>query len=247
MLYRLRNSALVVVNPGNLDAYLPGMTAKLDGVEAFAFGRLHKVQRLFRGDPRSLAIKCDVIRAHLLRQYGGIYIDSDALLLDDLDRYFSLFDQHEFFIVKRSSHGKSHVSVNFYGSRPGSSIITMYTDRQMAKLAQGRVFDFTAMGDGTLNPIADEYKERIKVIPEREVQPVTYEEAEQILLSTELGVDDVIKNKGAVFMLFKGVFRKQLKYWTVEDLYRGEILLSKVIRRALPEQEYRRYRGGLNA
>lgn len=235
MLHRLRDSALVVVTPQNLDAYLPGMSNRLRHVQAFAFGRLHKFQRLLRGDPRSLAIKCDVIRAHLLRRYGGIYIDSDALLLDDLTRYFQLLQTRQFFIARRESHGKRHVSVNFYGARAESPVIQAYTDAQMRQIDANEEFDFTALGDVTLNPIVERLEESVEFIPEREVQPVTYEEAETTLLSQRLNVDDVLSGNEAVVMLFKGIFQNQLKDWSIDKLYAGDILLSKIIRRALPE------------
>jgi hypothetical protein len=241
MLHNLRSSTLVAVTPENLDKYLPGMTARLAGVQAHARGRIDSLRRLFKGDTRSLAIKCDVIRAHLLKLYGGFYIDSDAIILGDLCHYFRLLEKHEFAIVKRASHGKSHVSVNFYGSRPFGKVINHYTSSQTAAVAKDKVFDFTALGDVTLNPITHEYEGEICNIPEREIQAVTYEESDTLLLSTTLQPEDVLKGHESVFMLFKGIFQNQLKNSTIEELYYSNILLSKIYRKALPQEKFEEF------
>ncbi|MAT52328.1 MAG: hypothetical protein CMK32_14215 [Porticoccaceae bacterium] len=241
MLHNLHSSTLVAVNPENLDKYLPGMTSRLEGVQAHARGRLDKAKRIVKGDTRSLAIKCDVIRAHLLKLYGGFYIDSDAIVLNDLKPYFDLLDQYEFAIVKRASHGKSHVSVNFYGSRPFGELISRYTAAQTDAISRRKIFDFTGLGDTTLNPIVDDHQDGIYYIPEREVQAVTYEESEAMLLSRDLTPEDVIKGNESVFMLYKGIFQNQLKGISLQDLYYGDMLVSRVYRRALPEEKFKQY------
>lgn len=241
MLHNLRASCLVCVTPGNLDQYLPGMTAQLAGVQAHDRGRMDRLRRLFRGDPRSLAIKCDILRANLLMAHGGIWIDADAVVLNDLSRYHELLQRKEFFIVKRESHGKSHVSVNFYGSRPGATIISRYVDAQRRQYQQRSSFDFTAMGDVTLNPIVEELPELATLVPEREVQPVTFEESEAKLLSRTLEPDDVLTGQESVFMLYHGIFKQQLRGQSIEQLYRGDLLVSKIFRRALPEPAFRSF------
>lgn len=241
MLHNLKNCCLISVTPENLDKYLPGMSKKSSDISAHNLGRIDKFIRFFKGDPRSLAIKCDLIRAHLLKHYGGIYIDSDAIILSDISHYFELLEEHGFIIIKRSSHGKSHVSINFYGSIAQHNVICEYTNEQNNRLNKTRTFDFTDLGDVALNPIANKLKREIYFIPEREIQVVTFEESEKILLSKSVTPSELLNGNESVFMLYNGIFKSQLKGWTIRELYDSDYLVSKIFRRALPEQTFNSY------
>lgn len=241
MLHNLVDSCLVSVTPENVDKYLPGISDKLRGVRAHHRGRLDKLHRIFKGDPRNLAVKCDIIRAQLIKKYGGIYIDSDAIVLRDFNQYFEILAEREFLIMRRESHNKSHVSIGLYGAQEQTEIISRYAEQQLRSISTRKIFDFTELGEVMLTPIIEPLESKVHFIPESEIQPITHEDSHEKMLSAEIEPEDVLNGNEAVFMLFHGIFKNALKSQSIEQLYYGNNLVSKVFRRALPEEVFKSF------
>ncbi|MDV7104659.1 capsular polysaccharide synthesis protein [Vibrio sp. TH_r3] len=88
-------------------------------------GRLDKIRPIIFKNKTDPAVKCDVYRANLINQYGGIYCDASAIALNSLDSYFDIINRERKFIFsQRQSHGKSHYPVSFYGAVKHSDIIS---------------------------------------------------------------------------------------------------------------------------
>lgn len=231
-----------LVTPTNVREYLPDISSRVFEIEAEPLGRFDLYFNRGRRRWSAVAQRADFIRAFLLERYGGLYMDSDALLLADPEPFISLLTSTEFFAVRRSSHGKSHVSVSFYGSRPGGSIISEYANRLRERLAGSLYYSWNEIGAEMLTPITERHPGKFFAIAEHEVQAVTFEDAETMFHHVGLHLDKVAGPDTRVFMLYNGPFRHALKDIDLEKLYRSEMLVSQAFRAAIPEWAFREIR-----
>lgn len=241
MLENLTDCNLNIVTPDNIEKYLPGINNLIGNIEVDIKGRLDRFTRKFSKNRKNLAVKCDVIRAFLLQRYGGIYIDSDAIVLGDLTCYFDKLKEKEFIIARRNSHGKNHCSVGFYGCQANSKIISDYVEQIKLKLKNNSEVSYNDLGGALLTPIVDNYIDTAEILPESEIQPVTFEDARRIFADREVSLTDILPENQKVFMLFNGPFANELKNIAIENLYSSDYFISRVFRKALPKEKYQQF------
>jgi len=241
MLYNLQNCTLVIVTPDNVEKYLPGITKTTQNIQVDIQGRADRFLRKFQSPRKNIAVKCDVIRAQLLQRYGGIYIDADAIILRDLDKYFEYLKSFNFFGMKRSSHGKNHVSVNFYGANANTTIINEYSSKQKSIIVNNSEVHYNQLGGSLLTEVFDNHEKETFCLDEKETQPVTFEDARSVFIDTNIDIEDVISPEQKIFMLYNGPFNNELKDIDIKDLYNSDMLISKVFRKSLPKHAFDQY------
>lgn len=243
MLHHWRDECVVFVTPENLEYYLPGMTRRVSRIEADIEGRRDRILRAFIKQRKSLAVRADVIRANLLRAFGGIYVDASSVALGTLGRYFDVLERGDrsFLISQRETHGRSDYPVGFYGCRTGSDIIEEYVAQIDALLARSCEFDYNGLGTILLSPIVRSKIDQAYVIPEAEIMPVTYERADAMYTgpADTLSLGDSASM--AVFKLFNSPFSGPLARLTVEQLYRADMFIGELFRTAIPESVFQSY------
>ncbi|MGF1685716.1 hypothetical protein L4C36_03365 [Photobacterium japonica] len=239
MLNNLSDCMVIFVNPDNIEKYLPGINQLVDGIEVEVRGRLDRFCRHFTPSNRkNIAVKCDVIRSLLLYYYGGVYLDADAIVLDDFNKYFDLLEQHQFIIPQRQSHNKDHMSISFYGSTAKGKIITLYTQAIKQRLSQNKEVAYNELGAGMLTPIVKAHQDAAYIFDESETQPITYENSVSHFLSTDLNPEDILPKEQIIFMLFNDPFQGEMKNILIQDLYHSDMLISKIFRKAIPEEAF---------
>ena len=242
MLENLEECSLNIVTPENVEMYLPGIGQLINDIEIDITGRADRFLRRFQGGNRkNLAVKTDVIRAFLLRNYGGLYIDADAIVFKDLSKYFDLIDKHEFLGIRRTSKGKDHLSVNFYGSKKNGKLITKYTDRMLTLLSQKREFAYNDLGGQLLTSVFDQEPGSSHILEEAEIQPITFENAREVFASKSIKPEDILDTEQHIMMLFNGPFHNELKNFTLTKLYQSDTFVSRCFRRALSEESFFRF------
>lgn len=228
-----RDYTLKVVTPENVRNYIPDLPARVFRVSLAPNGRVERYFRRAARRARAIAVRADYIRAFLLEKYGGLYVDSDAIILGDLQTYFDRLERAGFLVTRRSSFGKSHASVGFYGSVGGGEIIREYATAMRQRLQCNLDHDWNEVGATLLTSIVDRHRGEVAEVSEEEVQPITFEEADQKFASTSIDPDDVITARTRIFMLYSGPFQKSLAGLDEEELFRSDRLISKIFRRAL--------------
>ena len=233
----LRSAELRLVTRSNLREYLPDLPERIFDIRLAPRGRFEKYFGKTRRRVAAMAVQVDFIRAFLLERYGGFYIDSDAILLGDLDAYFGLLEAYDFCVTRRNSFGKTYATVNFYGSRAGGVVISQYAEALRRRLDGPLDFEWNDAGSTMLTPIVDEHREITFEIPESEVLPVTFEHADRVFTDRHLELDTILSRETRIFMLYSDPFRTTFKDWTARQLYESPILLSQAFRRAIPHIE----------
>jgi hypothetical protein len=89
------------------------------------------------------AHRADFIRAFLLARYGGLWIDSDCLIMQPLRAILDALREHDF-IGHRERSG--YVSNGFMGARPGSRIAATFYRRICAILRSGQPLGWISLG-----------------------------------------------------------------------------------------------------
>ena len=66
------------------------------------------------------AHKADYIRVYIISKYGGIWLDSDVLVLDKLDELFNIIKNKDGFFIKENN---THLWNGVFGSKPNTSFM----------------------------------------------------------------------------------------------------------------------------
>lgn len=165
-----RNSGVrvVLVTPQNINRYLPDRPPWLDRMD-------------------ELAHKADIIRVMLVKRHGGMWLDSDAMVLRDLNFIFDHLAGHDFVGFNLSGgidEAPLHTSVNCFAARPNSKVVTAWGKKQrkfMQRLAKSpaaiKVPGWNAVGSRILDRVCAEYLNEVKLLPFRSICPVLWNES----------------------------------------------------------------------
>lgn len=76
----------------------------------------------------SLAVnhKSDLIRANIIYKYGGIWLDSDTLVMSNLDSLFDIIDKKDGFLIKENN---SIVCTGVFGSKSKTDFLFEWIER----------------------------------------------------------------------------------------------------------------------
>lgn len=244
MLHQWQDATIIFVNEKNVEMYLPGILKRIGNIEVDVRGRIDLFTRKFTKNTRNLAVKSDVIRAHLLRKYGGIYVDASVIAFKSMKPHFETISERShanFLASQRNSHGKDHYPVNFYGCNRQSKIMNSYCHDIDQLLKSKRTFHYNELGASALKPVVESLLEEAIIIDEKKIQPISFEDAQAMYVDQNISVDDVVKEDICLFKLFHSAFDVELKSYSIEQLYYMKGLLGKLFRLALPESEFVKY------
>jgi mannosyltransferase OCH1-like enzyme len=228
---------LNVVTPENAHRYLPDLPKRLMRIALAPRGRIDEYFRRRKRRAAAIPLRADYIRAFLLERYGGLYIDSDAVIIGDLMPIFDEIENAGFVIVRRETFGRDNVSVSFYGSAAHGPIISEYSNALRARLSGNLDYHYNEVGASMLTPIVNKQLRNVTILPERNIQPITFEEADAKFTSTNIQLADVISRETKVFMLHSGPFKGPLAGLSEEEMLQSDRLISKVFRYALGESK----------
>lgn len=75
------------------------------------------------------AHKADFIRIFVLNRFGGIWLDSDNLIMNNLDYYFEILEQYRGFFLKQKE-----ISISFFGSVKDNPYLIEWITRSKKKI-----------------------------------------------------------------------------------------------------------------
>lgn len=227
-----KNSGLeiVLVTPENLRSYLPDLPESILQVD-------------------ELAHKADMIRAMLVMEHGGMWLDSDAIVLRDLNWLFDLLENHEF--VGFNDGGKlteerPWVRVNCFLSRAGGTILSEWVRRQHAKFPR-TVYEWEEIGSALLNPLCVENADRVKILPFETICPIGWDEVEKFK-ARDADVNSILSECFIVMLSNHALAKKEpaLQNMTVEEIAAGDYLLSAIMAHAMHSDPLQGWLGDRN-
>ena len=77
------------------------------------------------------ANQADFVRVHVICEYGGIWLDSDTLVLDSLDSLFDILDKKDGFLIKENNEILCN---GVFGSKKNTIFMETWKNNMMTKL-----------------------------------------------------------------------------------------------------------------
>lgn len=96
--------------------------------------------------------RADYIRVYLLREFGGLWLDTDVIVLRPLQIFTSLLAQHEF-VGYGFFHGEDRVTNAIMASLPRGEFINALFDFITARVRQGPIKQYTEIGPSAVQAI----------------------------------------------------------------------------------------------
>lgn len=215
-----KNSGVEViqVTPETLSQYVPNIPDEL-----YSIGEI--------------AHKADMIRAMLIYEQGGMWLDSDAIVIKNLQWLFKLLDNYEF--VGFNDRGdikdekNTDIRINCFLAQPKSNIIGKWVKAQHQKFPR-TTYGWTEIGTDLLGPICLENRHCVKTISFEKISPIQWYEVEKFTSKT-IDADDLLKNTDIVMLSNQILHDKNMSLTklTVNQIASGHYLLSDVMKKAL--------------
>lgn len=187
-------------------------------------------------DIKEMAHKADMIRALLIYHYGGMWLDSDAIVLSDLNWMFDMLSDYDF--VGFNNNGSFdeaplNVRVNCFLSRPGSNVMKSWVDSQHAKFPKIK-YTWTEIGTDLLDPIIVENKIRVKLLPFDMICPIKWNEVSRFSSMHE-NSRRILNNTHIVMLSNKSLQERspELVQTPLKELSEGSTLIADIIKKAL--------------
>jgi hypothetical protein len=214
-----RNSGcqVVLVTPRTLSDYLPDLPGDILRI-------------------REMAHKADMIRSMLVARYGGMWLDSDAIVLRDLNWLFDLLEHSEFVGFNnegRLEENRPWVRVNCFLSRPRGTVIREWVSRQHSKFPRTK-FGWEEIGTEILHPLCLAARECVKILPFESICPIPWDRVGEF--EREHEDTERISKDSTIVMLSNSQLEKRapaLRRLTCGQIAEADHLLGAIMRFAL--------------
>ncbi|MBV8894485.1 MAG: hypothetical protein JO266_21340 [Acidobacteria bacterium] len=208
---------LVLVTPETLRSYLPQLPEPILQI-------------------REPAHKADMIRTMLVAAHGGMWLDSDAIVLRDLNWLFDLLAEYEFVGFNDAGKlrpGRPWVRINCFLSRPEGEVVSEWVRQQHAKFPK-TVYSWEEIGSALLHGICLNNRQNVKILPFENICPIRWDQVEKFT-SRGTGIVPIVRKCSIVMLSNYTLVRKlpSLQDLTVEEIAEGDYLLSAIMRHAM--------------
>lgn len=122
-------------------------------------------------DQLYVAHRADFIRAFLLANYGGLWVDSDCLVLKSLLPLLNSLNQHQFLGYRERS---GEVTNNLMGASKESTIAKNYYSRVCSILREKLPIEWLTLGSKALTSILDEANVIWCELDVTDIQPICW-------------------------------------------------------------------------
>jgi Capsular polysaccharide synthesis protein len=183
------------------------------------------------------AHKADMIRSRLVLRHGGMWLDSDAIVLGDLNGLFDKLEDHEFIGFNdagRLQPERPWVRVNCFLSRPGGSIVTEWVRSQRQALPR-TTFEWSEIGARMLNAACLRHAPSAAILPFEDICPIPWDRVEDFTVQDDARAAAIL-NRCKIVMLSNHTLQARqapLLALTVDEIMAGDYLLAKVLQRAV--------------
>ena len=180
------------------------------------------------------AHQADYLRINVLNKFGGIWLDSDVLIMNNLDYYFELLEKYDGFFQKRKL-----ISISFFGSRKNNLVLKEWNKRATNLLTQknGKI-NWTDIGTTMIEKIykdQPEFFKNIKILNAYEHSyPVHWSQCvEEFCLKPYDNYKSLItKERNDLIILVNSVY-KFLENKTEEEILNSKMPLNYFLNQSL--------------
>tara|TARA_B100000767_G_scaffold273423_1_gene303489 strand:+ start:1132 stop:2805 length:1674 start_codon:yes stop_codon:yes gene_type:complete len=227
------NSNIHFVTPNNIHRYIKNMDLDLDSI------------RMEDNNKNPIALKADYIRAKLLHDYGGLWVDVDCIIMQDIGQKINdLLLEYDFIGMQKNSKSPSYITNNFIASVKGSVIVKIYLDEITKIIKHKKInneqFSWSEIGSSLLTPIVNQHiNQGVLLLPEHQIHPFDFTEA-SILEEKEKPVEekiDILKEKlhenVQCVMLYNALHSDEFKSLNKEQVLQSNTIIGDLINYSL--------------
>lgn len=185
---------------------------------------------------KELAHKADMIRALLIYHHGGMWLDSDAIVLSDLRWLFDMLPSFDFIGFNNNGSFNDqplNIRINCFLSTPKSKIMEEWVNSQQAKFPKVE-YSWTEVGTDLLNSIILKNKQHAKLLPFDLICPIKWNEVSKFS-SKWANSRSILKNAHIVMLSNKSLHERNpmLTKMSLKKLSNANTLIADIIKKAL--------------
>jgi len=210
------------ITPKNLRKFLPDLNERVYQV-GYDTNPVHTV-----------TARSNYIRAALLKKYGGVWLDSDTLVIRDFEEVHAALHKmkKDFVYSIQEAYKKQYVGACFMGSQKGGKIISAYVNILDYLIKNKTKFKWGDLGHKSLTPIVQKLHKKCYKVEQRKVYPVKIENA-GLFFKEEKRMMSLISEDTLCFTLYNSIFPKKFKTLGRTKLLTGKTVISKAFRHSL--------------
>lgn len=172
----------------------------------------------------NISIKADYIRAKLLQEYGGIWLDADTIVMRAPDEIIPLLDQKDF--LYRTQH-EGLASVGVMASIPNGTLINEYIKQQDTLIDSKKTLSWGENGSRILTPLVRKYSNITQSLGL--IGSIPFSHWQQYFTDTAY-----THNKSVwCYQLYNKVFPEWFKQKSTEDILKDNLVISQLFRISL--------------
>ncbi len=201
-----------------------------------AFDDLFMLDRDIDIDALSLPHKADFIRAHLLKHYGGLYLDMDCVVMRDLTPLLELAKQHEF-VGYREQQG--YMSCALMVSEVDGAVITEHYTTICAILRSKRQREWLDLTSTSMDKAIATCTDRYVLLPTERIMPINWAQSEEFCVCrSDVEHLQHLQQEAWCYMLSNNTFTSRPQTQRVSEMSEQELLneqffLSFLFRKSL--------------
>lgn len=140
-------------------------------INAAEFDLMRENDRDLQIEELYVAHRADYIRSFLLAKFGGLWVDSDCVVLKSLKPLVELLDTYEFVGYKERS---GEVTNNFMGASANSTIAARYYERVCRILRSNEPIEWLTLGSKALTATLNERSTLWYELAVEQIQPICW-------------------------------------------------------------------------
>lgn len=181
-----------------------------------------------------IAHRADFIRAYLLAKFGGLYIDSDCIVMKPLQTLFPILDDYDFFaFVQR----QGNISNSFIGARENSVIANNFYQRICGILRSGTPIEWLTIGSEALAKSIKETNTPWFELGAEQVQPICWSRPMEFFKKRTLAEHQEFYNSDSYcYMLSGSMTSGILRENPNLDLLDGDSFFSYLVKKSNEER-----------
>ena len=156
---------------------------------------------------KHIAHKADIFRAAVLHAYGGLWLDCDSIIVNNIDCIFDDLKTNDMVTFTESGQITQNKSdptlIQCLACRPGCYQIGKWNNTQYERLKISKNLKWLEIGAESLNSICLKHPEKIKVRPALQIEPIKWNE--HAIFNEEKQPEEFIKPDTLMFMYFNHV------------------------------------------
>lgn len=180
-----------------------------------------------------LAIRLGILRVALLKKYGGIWLDSDVVVLKNFHQSISKLLRAYGFIG--SWDGSGHICNSIMCAKKNSVFISDYWDTINERLNESTELYWGEIGAYALTSLykqnVNKYHNIVHIYNNKVFHPISFQNR-KILYGTK-PLHKIVNNFTMGCVLFNNVTPEWFKVMPRNQILRGKMLISALFRRAL--------------